>query len=263
MASILDNVRKGLETGGPSMDANLAAPIQTQQLAQATTGKQATGLGGVPQASQMGANLAAQTTQTQQRQLQLQQQQQAAQLGQAAKQQEVQIQQAKQKMSLREIGQKEQAYRRINEIFDKVEENKSRLEQAQYKAQLEQAGFLYRLNNDKYMTRLKIEGRKNRLDSEIQFKQALQQAIFFEERSLLAESMEFRAIMNASDREFKEKTAMLDLDLAMRIADTEIQAANAKAKAEAIGGIVSTGTSAFGKGAAKTLDTHFEKGKTS
>jgi hypothetical protein len=184
--------------------------------------------------------MAAQETQLQQRTQQKQQQQVAGQLGAAEVNQQKQFQQEKRALTQQEIGIKEESYRKVAQLFDGIEQDKTRLGQAKYKAQMEQAGFILRLNTEKYTDKLKIEGRKARLNDGVQFRESLQKAIFSEERDLLNSSMKFRSMMNADERKFREESQMIDVNLALELADVSVKSANERAKMEAIGSIGST-----------------------
>lgn len=247
MASILENVRRGLETA-PARP-QLGAQEQTQQLTRATTGK-AVGSGTTPGLSTQQQQAAAQQTMQQQRQVQLKQQEVSGALAAGEKQIQQEQRQAKREFTQREVQVKEQAYQKLGMLLDDMAKKSDQLGLAKNKAQVEQAGFLLRLNNEKYITRLEVEGRKSRLNDEIRFKEALTQSIFAEERELFKSSLQFQSLVRAEGREFKEELAMLDLDQAMEIAQMNADNANEKAKWEAIGGIitgaVSIGASAYG-----------------
>lgn len=250
MASILENVRRGLETA-PARP-QLGAQEQTQQLTRATTGK-AVGSGTTPGLSTQQQQAAAQQTMQQQRQVQLKQQEVSGALAAGEKQIQQEQRQAKREFTQREVQVKEQAYQKLGMLLDDMAKKSDQLGLAKNKAQVEQAGFLLRLNNEKYITRLEVEGRKSRLNDEIRFKEALTQSIFAEERELFKSSLQFQSLVRAEGREFKEELAMLDLDQAMEIAQMKADSANEKAKWEAIGGII-TGVTSIGASAVSQMD---------
>lgn len=240
VASILDNVKKGLQSA-PATPQQLGAQDQVTALSRATGGK-AVGSGTTPQASQQGVALAAQQTQQQQRQLQRQQQDTAAQLGQAEKVQQQAMQLKTQEMSQRQVQAKEEAYQKLDTMLTDISRKWDQLRLDKNKSQVEQAGFLMRLNSEKYTTRLEIEGRKNRLTEKVAFQEALQRAIFAEERQLFESNLQFKSLLNAEKREFDAQLAEMDLYQALEIADIETQSKNEQAKWSAIGKIVTGAT---------------------
>lgn len=251
MASILENVKRGLETAPAS--PQLGAQEQVQQLTRATTGK-AVGSGTTPALSQQGQAQAAQQTQAQQRQMQLQQQEVSGQLGAAERQIEKEKVLQKQKISQSEIALKERGYQKLSEILDNFAQNKDKLSLDKKKAQVEQAGFLLRLNNEKYITKLQIEGKKARLQNELQFKESLTLAIFAEERELLQSNLGFQSLINAEQREFRSKLEYMSLEQSMELADIKAAGKNAAAKYQAIGSIIS-GTVGVGGALAGRMGT--------
>lgn len=251
MASLLENVRRGLESA-PATPQQIGAQAQVQELTRATTGK-SVGSGTTPALSTQQQSMAAQQTQQQQRQLQQQQQEAAGQLGAAERQVDVQQRQAKLRLSEKEIQVREQAYQRLGNLLDEMAKGKDKLELGKLKAQTEQAGFLYRLNSEKYVTKLQIEGRKARLDNELQFKEALTRAIFKEERTLLQENLEFQSLIAATGRDYKEKLEMMSVEQAMELSRIDADVANTAAKYEAISTITS-GVVRAGSSAASSYD---------
>lgn len=251
--ALLDMVKKNL--GQPAQAPELGAQEQLRTLAQASTGKASTGLSSTPKASNLGEQMAAQQTQVQSRIQAIQQQDIAAQLGQAEQVQKQQQQMQQRQLSQQEIQMKTQAYQRLGSILDNFEQNKERLTLGQEKASVEQAGFLLRLSNDKYIDKLRIEGRKNRLNTQLAMKEALLQATMIEERALLENDLSFKRLMNAQRREFREELANIDLDRWMEMIEMDASAANAAMKAQALGGIVSTAAGAGSQYLAKNSST--------
>lgn len=244
MASLLENVKKGLQSA-PASPQQLGAQDQVQALSRAATGK-AVGSGSAPQLSQEGVAQAAQQTQLQQRQLQMQGQQAAQQLGAAEQQQNIQIRQQQKKMSQAEVAQKEQAYQKLGSMLDQFSQKWQELDLNKNKAQVEQAGFLLRLNSDKYTTKLQVEGKKARLQNEVNFTEALQRAIFKEERSLMESNLAFQSLIRATGRDFDAQLETMKLEDALALGDMETASKNEQAKWEGISQIVSGVTSATG-----------------
>lgn len=237
VASILDNVKRGLQSA-PATPQQLGAQDQVTALSRATGGK-AVGSGTTPQASQQGVALAAQQTQQQQRQLQRQQQDVAGQLAQAEKVQQQQARIEGGKLSQRDVQIKQEAYQKLDTMLTDISRKWDQLGMEKGKAQVEQAGFLLRLNSEKYTTRLEIEGRKNRLDEKVAFQEALQRAIFAEERQLFESNLQFKSILNAEKREFDARLEEMSVYQALELGDIETQSKNQQAKWGAISSIFS------------------------
>ena len=107
------------------------------------------------------------------------------------------------------------------------EQQGAQLDIKKNQAKLEQAGFLMRLSDDKYTTNLQMNGRRDRLDSEAGFKEALLRTTFADELDLFNNDLEFRALMRADDRAFQERLAKMNIDMAIKLASAENQAAGA------------------------------------
>lgn len=234
MASILENVKKGLTAAAQT--PQLGAQQQAQTLARAVTGK-AVAAGATPQLSeQLQAQAQAETMQAQ-RQLVQQGQQVAAQLGAAEQKIEVAARRERRKLDARDLALRENAAQKVDEILTKNMRGQAELQFKRDEAQVEQMGFLMRLNSEKYIQKLEIEGRKARLDNEISFRESVQRTIFDEELKLLDESLRFKSLIRATERDFREKTAEVDINFALQIAEAEAAGNNTAMRYQAISGI--------------------------
>jgi hypothetical protein len=141
-------------------------------------------------------------------------------------------------------------------------QKKGEIDLTKDRAQAEQVGFMLRLSSEQYVERLKIEGSKARLNDRINFTEALQRAMFDEERKLLDENLRFKRLIGATERDFKEQVAEIDIESALAIAGARAQGANAAMKAEAISGIVSgaikTGSAIYDKMPAKPAGGNYQ-----
>jgi hypothetical protein len=210
----------------------------------------------VPQLSEQQQAQAQQETMAAQRQLTQQGQQAAAATGAAEQQLETQVRQQRKRLNEREVGLREQAAQKVDEVLTNYVQKKGEMDLAKDRAQAEQVGFMLRLSSEQYVERLRIEGSKARLNDRINFTEALQRAMFDEERKLLDENLRFKRLIGATERDFKEQVAEIDIESALAIAGARAQGANAAMKAEAISGIVSgaakTGSAIYDKMPAKT-----------
>jgi hypothetical protein len=196
--------------------------------------------------SNVGEQLANQQTQ-----LQLQQVAQAEQQG----QQQVQ-QQAEQVVKEEQLVQRdmtEQSARFMDQLMNdqlgvlqQFSKGEKQLNLKKDKARLEQIGFTLRLNNDKYINKLQEEGFRARLDNEAVFEEELARSIFAEELDLFRDNLDFRAMMGASDRDFQEQVASMDLNSAIELANASAQSAASQQMWSGIGTMVSGGVGAYG-----------------
>lgn len=239
--SILENVKRGLSQPAVATP-QLGAQEQAQALARATSGK-ATGGGTTPALSEQQQAQAQQQTMAQQRQLVQQGQQAAAQVSAAEQQIEAEARVQKRRLNEREIGLREQAAQKVDEVLTNYSQKLGQLDLAKDKAQAEQLGFMMRLSSEKYIEKLKIEGAKARLHDRISFTESLQRTMFAEERKLLDENLRFKSLIGATERDFREQAANIDLDTALAVAAAEAKGNNAAMKAQAIGGIITSGAS--------------------
>ena len=246
MATLLDIVNKRQSSLSPvTQPLGPSQTSQLQQLSQATSGRAPTQSTG-PRMSNVGEQLANQQTQ-----LQLQQVAQAEQQG----QQQVQ-QQAEQVVKEEQLVQRdmtEQSARFMDQLMNdqlgvlqQFSKGEKQLNLKKDKARLEQIGFTLRLNNDKYINKLQEEGFRARLDNEAVFEEELARSIFAEELDLFRDNLDFRAMMGASDRDFQEQVASMDLNSAIELANASAQSAASQQMWSGIGTMVSGGVGAYG-----------------
>jgi hypothetical protein len=257
VASILDNVKRGLSQ--PAEAPQLGSQQQAQALARATTGKAIGGGGTTPQLSEQQQAAAQQDTMAAQRAVTAQGQDMASKVQEAEKQIETQTRQQRRRLNEKEVALKEQAAQKVDEVLTNYVQSKGRLDLAKDKAQAEQVGFMMRLTSEQYIHKLQVEGAKSRLNNGIEFREALQRAMFDEERKLLDENLHFKQMIGNTRRDFKEQAAEIDLDMAIKIAEAEAKSANEQMKWQAIGGLATSAIKLGGAvndlNATKTTDT--------
>ena len=144
-----------------------------------------------------------------------------------------QLQQAEQtqqlKFNLEEMDEKQvnasqELMNRSLLILQDFEQGRAKLDLGKDKAKMEQALFGMRLSNKKYTDQLEIQGRKRRLDNAVQFKEALTEALFRDERDLLQSDITFKRALAGEERDFDKLLANMDLETALRLASTESEA---------------------------------------
>lgn len=111
--------------------------------------------------------------------------------------------------------------------------------------QLAQLGQAEALQNKEYVNSLEREGQLRRLDDEQQFKNELQQSIFSDMLDLWESDAEFNQTMAKNEAEFNREVADIDLDMAMKMADSAAKQANLRAQYEGVSGLLSGGAQAF------------------
>lgn len=234
MASILENVKRNLSTAPASPE--LGAQQQAQTLARATTGK-AVGLGSTPALSEQQQGQA--QLQTQQAQAEVTQagQQVAQQLGRAETQLKQEVRRSQRQLSERELSLKEQMFQKLDSTLNQYSQEFGKLEMDKSAAQAEQVGFMLRLGSEQYVHKLQIEGAKARLTDKFAFQEALQRAIFSEERQTLQNNLRIRSMIRSEDRQFREQLQEFDLDTALAMAAIETQANNAVLRYQGVGEI--------------------------
>lgn len=130
---------------------------------------------------------------------------------------------------------------RASQILTEFEQGSRELDYSKNKAKMEQLGFTMRLSNEAYTDTLLREGRRNRLDNAVAFKEALQRQVFMDEEDLLTDNLSFRKLLAADQRAFETELGQINIDQAIAIANAESRQANEQAKWSGIGSIVQSG----------------------
>lgn len=121
------------------------------------------------------------------------------------------------------------------------------------KAKAEQAGFMMRLNTDYYLTDLNDEANRALLQDEIEFKEELARTLFQEELDLFNDDLDFRAMINADEREFGLDVANINIDFALKLAESQAEAAGQRQTWQGFGTLVEAGIK-YGPKVAEALD---------
>jgi hypothetical protein len=217
---------------------------QTSSIAQALTTK-ATGKALAPAAQPAISNIAEQASAQQAQSLQLGQTAQAAtaqrELESQARAQEGEIDFAKREASEKQAQAQRALLTQSSRILDSYEQGQREIDYNKNAASMEQLGFNLRLSNSQYIDRLQREGRRNRLDNDLSFREALQRTIFDDEEDLFSSDLDFRRALRADDREFTERMASISLDDAINLANAQSRQANQQATWQGIGTILQGG----------------------
>lgn len=125
------------------------------------------------------------------------------------------------------------------------------------KARAEQAGFMMRLNTDYYITDLTNEANRAMLQDELQFDEELARTLFDEELDLFNDDLDFRAMINADEREFELDVANINIDFALKMGESEARGESQRQMWSGFGTLVETGIK-YGPKVAKALDEEEE-----
>ena len=236
--NIFNNVKAQLGGGAPAATQEAVQGIQ-----QATAGLAAGGETG-PRRSTLAAQQAQDVTRTELQEVA--QQDQATKMKQAAQAQAQQQQFDQQTLQLKDQRANIQSNfnRQISGILQGFQQQGEQLDLTKRKAQVEQLGFLMRLGNDKYIDKLQAEGQRSRLDSSINFKEALQMSIFEDEIDLFNDDLEFRRLMAADEREFEKLVSTMNLDFAKSVARAEARQASTTMAFQGVSSLISGGAKA-------------------
>jgi hypothetical protein len=134
-----------------------------------------------------------------------------------------------------------------NKSSDLLMKNSQNFQELDVKKQKSIAMFsmsLARFSQSNYLDELQTEGQRQRLDSETQFREALQTSIFADEEELLKSDLTFRSILNADDRTFKDELAVLDIDISIGLATSRAAGQQASAMYDAAGKVIQGGIQA-------------------
>lgn len=135
---------------------------------------------------------------------------------------------------------------KTNQLMNDFQRNSGRVDLARDKSSLEQLGFQVRLQNKQYTDQLQREGNMRRLSDQNQFNQQLSQTILGDQQSLLEKQLGNKSVLDASDRDFKQAMAKMDVGAAYDMFKTEQAAAKQRAMWSGIGSVVTTGVGAYG-----------------
>lgn len=115
------------------------------------------------------------------------------------------------------------------------------------KSKLEQLGFSMRLSNDKYLNDLEKQARLANLSDEIQFEEEMYRSIFADEEELFRNDLEFRSLLNADERTFKDELAQISIDTALDLAKAENRALSERQMWEGLATTAEAGAFAYSK----------------
>ncbi len=137
------------------------------------------------------------------------------------------------------------------EILSQYSTGQRQLDLNKDKARMEQLGFGMRLSNDKYLNELEQQAKLANLSDAISFEEETMRAIFADEEELLRDSIDFRALLSADERQFTEEMSKMSRELAVELAKAENKRLSEKQLWDGVSGLMSAGAygySQFGGG---------------
>lgn len=243
--ALLDIIQQNLATASSQPAGTTDQTGRARTLLAAKSGKQV-GAGQLAPQSAVGEAAAVDQTNQGLSALQPQGQLAAAEVAQQQGAQQAQEQTARDDLALRQKQLQQRTELNRQQLFGEVARENRKLDSERDAAKLEQLGATLRLNDKKYVDTLALEGQRQRLDNEVQFKEALQKAVFGSNLDLFRDKLDNRDVLYANDRQFADALAKIDVNAALQMAGNEARDAQAAAKIGAATSLANTGIGAYG-----------------
>ena len=135
----------------------------------------------------------------------------------------------------------------VDDVFAQFRSENRELAARKDAAQLEQLAFISALSDKQYLERLDAIARERNLADDLKFKQEAARLAFGANIDLVVKNAEWTRAYNASEREWRQAMAKIDLDQAMQIAANQIAAANNQAIFSGATSATSAGVDYYGK----------------
>ena len=219
---------------------------EAQRLLAAKSGKVG-GTAGGPRISSLGEQVAEQQTQAQLGQVQAE--------GQIAEQQQLGQSQEiaeKERAGRTEIGQARRANQlkisiATNDTMRELEQGRRTLNYERDKAAYDQLASGLALQDKGYLNDLRTRAAKDRLDDEATFMRQYQRSQLGDMENLLRTKLRSDSILQAKKRDLEKFIATMNVDDAIAIARSQMQAASTAQKWSGIGGVASATVGAYAK----------------
>lgn len=245
MATLLEKVQHSLATAGSEPVGTTDQTNRARTLLAAKSGK-AVAPGALAPASNVAETSAVDRTREAAAELQPAGQVAAAQMGQAEANLASRESGARADLALRQQQMQQQNSLRKNQLLADLSRDRATLNLERDKSKIEQLAHTMRLSDKKYVDMLEREGQKQRLDNDLAFKESLSKAILGSNHDLMVSSLKQGNMLNASDREFANAMAQIDLNAAISMANNEAADAKQAAMISGAGGLASAGISGYG-----------------
>lgn len=129
-------------------------------------------------------------------------------------------------------------------LMQQLSHEGERVDFQQRQGEAQQMTQLMRLSAEKYVNQLQIEGVKSRLENSAAFQDAINRATFTDELAMMNSNLNFKRLVNANDREYKQRLAEIDVDMALEIAAMQAKTTSQQAQFSGLSSILSTGIQA-------------------
>jgi len=120
-----------------------------------------------------------------------------------------------------------------------AQEQKSIQDQAEFKNRLLSEDQL--ATRDKYLQELDRQARMANLSDAVSFEEEMYRTIFADEEELFRDNLDFRALMAADERTFRDEVSQISLDMALDLSRAENNALSQKQMWDGIGGLAQAG----------------------
>lgn len=243
--ALLDIVQRNLATAGTEPVPTTDQTGRARQLLAAKSGKVVSPGALAPQ-SAIAESVANDQTRQQLETLKPAGQLAAARVGQQVQQLGAQETGARADLELRKAQTLQANSLRKQELLANAAREGRKLDFDRDAAKLEQIAHSMRLSDKRYLDTLEVEGQKKRLEDDLAFKEELQKSILGSNTSLLKQSLGNKSVLSASDREFQEALAQIDINAALQMASNEAKDARQAAMISGMGGLASAGIQGYG-----------------
>jgi len=258
--ALLDTIKSNLQTmSQPAQVGGVSDQTAgVQALSQAKTGRVSTSAP-APRATNLQEQVASGQAALGAQQVQREAKLQAEQLGQAEAAQATEAKLRDRELDEHSLSMHDAFANQATAIASQFARDNRELDFRKDRARLEQLGIATRLSNDQYTTQLEQEGMRSRLDNEIAFDEALQQAIWDDQNELFKSDLEFKEALSGKQSDWNEYMAAIDRDQFVYNAEAAA-AANKKAMQwQAISSMTSAGAGAYGQQQQGAFDKKFQE----
>lgn len=257
MPTLLDIIKQNMESAGSAPTAT-GQTVKANKLAAARSGK-AVGTGPVMDTS-------AEKMMNMETQQKLGDIQQAGQMASASLAGTQQRQAVEEKNVLADVEQRRQAIVQGNSIrkkqlIESMGRDKAELRFGDDKSRQEQLAQLMRLEDKKYLDTLELQGAKQRLDNAASFREAMEVASFGDSLETLRQTLGYDSILAASDRQFKDSLAKIDLNAAISMAEQNAAATKQMNTLKSSGELAKAGISGYGDYKSGEYDSDYQDAK--
>lgn len=161
-------------------------------------------------------------------------------------------QQASQQLGQQRQGNQLQERLQTNQILGELERNKGAINLDRDRAKLDQVAHGMAMQDRKYVSNLESEGRRQRLDSDVEFARQYQRASLGDAQELLRQKLGTDNLIQAKQRDINKMVAEISIDDAIQLAKAEMSRQNIQEK---WGGIAEAGKGGLGAYAAYKAPT--------